>query len=159
MRTLRNAQQVLYTTLRDIAAKEGVEASLMMRETDITVDFRKNRSVLLCAVTYRQHPIWERTIPMSEEMMSQLTDDQFEKTISNAMRGTLSLAGQLAQVRLEKMFPESIKTVLVTYDPQRAEKVFQVIFKNGHMAEEFESELWGDVFKAKCTMLYDLPPL
>lgn len=147
------------STIKEIAEREGPQATEMLRFIDCSADFRNGNQFVLMSLVYRQNQFWERKIKMSESDMYTMKEDFFVNTISDAMRGTLSLAGQIEQTRLEKMFPNSIKNVLVTYDHQKAEKVFQVVFKNGHMAEGYESEVHTDYFSAKCTMLYDLPPL
>lgn len=157
--TLSDIVRVMNSEVKSIAAKEGPEAVGMMRYIDCTADFRTNYNYLTLGVTYQQGQIWMRKLKMAEHDLFSMNEDGFVKTISEAMRGTLSLAGQIEQARLEKLFPGSIKNVLVTYDQERKEKAFQVVFKNGHMAEGYESEVRSDFFTAKCTMLYDLPAL
>jgi hypothetical protein len=157
--TFSRVAQTLTNELRQIAAREGPEGALMLRDAEVTVDFTNNRTALVAKVYYRGLEIWNRRIGVSEDDMMVLKDDVLVEKISDAMRGTLTLAGQVQHAKLEKLFPGAIKNVIVTYDAEKHEKVYQVIFKNGHMAEGLESEMKTELFMARCTMLYDLPAL
>lgn len=81
------------------------------------------------------------------------------KVLSVAMQGNLSLVGQMHFVRLQKYFPKAIRDVAVLFDEKLHQKIIQVQFKNGHVAEAPEAEAKTDLFLAKCSMLFDLPPL
>lgn len=85
------------------------------------------------------------------------TETLMEK-INLVMQGNLSLVGQMHFVRLHKVFPNSIRDVTVVYNADKHEKIIHVEFKNGHVAEAPEAEAKTDLFIARCSMLFDLPP-
>lgn len=138
-----------------IAEKEGAEAEEMLRHCQITVDNDFRDSTFLVRIEFRGQ--------VFKQFKADLYRMKEQKEIADvagvAMRGNISLVGQMHFVRLDQLFPRSIKDVEVTYDPECNLKIIKVIFKNGHVAEAPEHEAKTDLFTAKCSMLFDLPPL
>lgn len=134
----------------------------LLEHADLTADYVNGRQGIKVSLLFRNKPIWTRILPISAnqvEIPSQMSDEKFEQTISNTMRSHLNLVAQMHFARLDQMFPNSIAEVTMGYSPERAEKTIIVKFKNGHVADGPEAESKSEFFLAKCTMLYDLPPI
>ena len=128
---------------------------------DVTADIY-NQQYLDISVTFRNNEIWKKRLPITRsqiEMSSEMSDKALEDQVTTTMRKHLDLVAQMHFARLEQMFPKSIDTVTMGYDPAKDQKLVIVKFKNGHVAQGPESEAKTDVFHARCAMLYDLPPI
>lgn len=157
VRSLYNVLQVAWDELRRIATDEGPEGQMLFEMCDLTAD-RKDTRVRL-ALEFNKKEVWVKVISLSESDLRELSDETFRMRITETMRSTLSLVGQMHHARLESLFPKKIKEVTVEYDPEKARKIIHVHFKNGHVATADEFEAKSDLFTARCLMLHDLPPL
>lgn len=146
--------------LRRVAKREP-EVAAIMEHLDVTADIQ-NTQYLTLAVTFMNKQIWKKQVPITRnqiEYREHMSDDKLEQTVTNTMRNHLNLVAQMHHARLDKHFPNSIAEVTMGYDPQKAQKTISVRFKNGHVADGPEAEAKSEFFLAKCTMLYDLPPI
>jgi len=142
-------------------AKNEPDVAAIMDHLDVTADIQ-NQQYLTLAVTFMNKQIWKKQLPITRsqiEYREQMSDSKLESTITNTMRNHLNLVAQMHHAWLDKHFPNSIAEVTMGYDPQKAQKTIHVRFKNGHVAEGPENEAKQDIFLARCTMLYDLPPI
>lgn len=161
-RSIAGVAQVLNTELVRAAKAEGPEAQFLLDHAEITVDYIKRREALRIALSFKGSELWVRELPMTAmqvELQSVMSDKSFEEKITTTMRSHLNLVAQMHYARLEPMFPESIAEVTMGFDPETHTKLVCVKFKNGHVADGPEHEAKSDFFLAKCTMLYDLPPI
>lgn len=157
---VNDVTKFLNEELRKIAEDEGPDGMLMLEHTEFVIDYGTMDAALRVAMEYRGQRVWQAELDMSREQMDRgMVDELFKKNITSAMRGTLSLVGQMHHARLDKLFPKSIKEVKVSYDPEKARKVVNVHFHNGHVASADEMEAKTELFTARCSLLYDLPPL
>lgn len=85
--------------------------------------------------------------------------EDIEKTVTHVARQNLSLVAQMHWARLDRLFPKSIRNVELERREVDLNHRLVVTFKNGHVADCLESEAKDDLFTARCTMLYNLPPL
>ncbi len=82
-----------------------------------------------------------------------------EEKATHVARQNLSLVAQMHWARLDRLFPKSIRNVELERREVDLNHRLIVTFKNGHVADCLESEAKDDLFTARCTMLYNLPPL
>lgn len=151
--------QAAYRELRKIAEREGPDGAYLLQQCEFCVDLHTGMAVL--SLQFGRDVVWKQQLPISKGQVENgsITVAAMEKHVIEAMRKTLSLVGQVEHSRLNGHFPKSIERVEVEYLPATNEKNFKVFFKNGHMAEGTEAEIRTDYFMARCTMIYDLPPL
>lgn len=135
---LNRVHNALVAELRAIAEREGPEA--------------------IAAVPYFKTCVYQFRLAVSS-IYEAMSDGELENRVSAVMRNNLSILGQLHYVHLHKLFPHAIRDVQVEYDVTQDLKVVKVLFKNGHIAEAPEHESKTDLFIARCSMLFDLPPL
>lgn len=140
----------------------GPEGKYLLEYAEITADYIKGRQSIRVALSFKGNELWVRELPMSAtqvEFRTQMDDKEFESKITTTMRNHLNLVAQMHYARLEPMFPGSIQEVTMGFDMETNEKTICVKFKNGHVADGPERESKSEFFLAKCTMLYDLPPI
>lgn len=158
-------QGTLRTRVQSLAALELHKMCLESEISDwpeisnieIAVDVDHLRGGLLLQIDFSRDRSWSKKITVSS--YADMSEGELENRVSAAMRNNISILGQMHYVRLHKLFPNSIKDVQIQYKPETHEKIVQVLFKNGHRAEATEHESKGELFIAKCSMLYDLPPI
>lgn len=141
---------------------EGPEGMWLLEHADITCDYIDGRTGIRVALSFKGNELWVRKLSLSAtqvEFGSTMSDKKFEETITTTMRNHLNLVAQMHYARLEPMFPNSIAEVTMGFDMDSHEKTVIVKFKNGHVADGPEREAKSEFFLAKCTMLYDLPPI
>lgn len=148
-----------YRELRRIAEQEGPEGRYLLEQAEFCVDAHGGNVVL--SLQFGREVVWKSTLPISRAQIDDgaMPSAEMEQHAVAAMRKSLSVVGQYEHARLNKYFPKSIDRVEVNYDANANEKTFKVHFKNGHVAEGTQSEMSSDYFMARCTMIYDLPPL
>ena len=154
--------QVLNSELVRAALAEGPEGRFLLEYAEITADYIKGRQSIRIALSFKGSELWVRELPMTSsqvELSSVMSDKSFEEKITTTMRSHLNLVAQMHYARLEPMFPGSIAEVTMDYDVDTNTKLVRVKFKNGHVADGPEHEAKSEFFLAKCTMLYDLPPI
>jgi hypothetical protein len=154
--------QVLNSELVRAALAEGSEGKFLLEHAEITADYIKGRQSIRIALSFKGSELWVRELPMTAtqvELSSVMSDKSFEEKITTTMRSHLNLVAQMHYARLEPMFPNSIQEVTMDYDIETNTKLVRVKFKNGHVADGPEHEAKSEFFLAKCTMLYDLPPI
>lgn len=116
----------------------------------------------MMGVEFKGNQIWKRMVPINGLTAGNgvdMSDEELRDKVTNTMRSHLNLVAQMHHARLDKLFPGSIQEVTMGYSPEKALKTIHVKFKNGHMAEGPEHEAKQDIFLARCTMLYNLPPI
>lgn len=161
-RSIAGVAQVLNTELVRAAKAEGPEAQFLLDHAEITVDYIKHRQSIRVALSFKGNELWVRELPITAtqvELASVMSDKAFEEQITTTMRSHLNLVAQMHYARLEPMFPGAIAQVTMEYDVETSTKLVRVQFKNGHVADGPEHEAKSEFFLAKCTMLYDLPPI
>lgn len=82
-----------------------------------------------------------------------------EQRVTHVARQNLSLVAQMHWARLDTMFPKAIRNCEIERNEATLDHRLIVTFKNGHVADCFEREAKDDLFTARCSMLYNLPPL
>lgn len=158
-RSLGGVIRRLADEVRDIAAREELDPKEVIDNIDVSADFIGFGDGMRIEVAYRGRKAWGRVFPITGEKLYNMTDEAFDKAVTNTMRQQLSLVAQMHYARLDKIFPGFIKDVTSTYNSELATKIIKVLFHNGHVAEAPEGEAKSDLFTAKCSMLYDLPPI
>lgn len=159
--TLANIVNAAYAELREIAKKEGPDGELLMYQCEFTADYAAGGSVLL-QLQFGRDVVWKQQITgiTRTQIEMGMTYTDMAVKVTEAMRKTISLVGQVEHARLNQEFPQSIARVEVEYIPAQADYQYRVFFRNGHIAEAIgKREVRDDLFKARCAMIYDLPPL
>lgn len=151
--------QAAYRELRKIAEREGPEGVYLLERAEFTVDYAGSDIVL--ALQFGRDVVWKQRLSIKRYDIEEnkISVTEMEQRIVDTMRKSLSVVGMAEHARLDAQFKKSIERVEVEYRPDIHEKNFKVFFKNGHVAEGTESEIRTDYFMARCTMIYDLPPL
>lgn len=158
-RSLQRLSQHGVEVLRELVRE--LEGEYALDHFDVTVDQSKDGFATI-AVEFKGNRIWKKHMAvrgLTASMGTELNDDELRKTVTNTMRGHLSLVAQMHHARLEQMFPGCIQEVTMGFDLEKALKTIHVRFKNGHVAEGPEHEAKQDIFLARCAMLYNLPPI
>lgn len=158
-RTLQRLSQHGIEVLRGLVRE--LEGEYALEHFDVTVDQHKDGYATI-AVEFKGNQIWKKhmLVPgLTAGDGVNMSDEQLRDRVTTTMRSHLSLVAQMHHARLDKLFPGSIQEVTMGYDPEKAQKTLHVKFKNGHVAEGPEFEAKQDIFLARCTMLYNLPPI
>lgn len=155
---LNRVYDALVAELKAIAEREGPEAIAAVPYFEITVDHESAQQVMRVQIEIHKTCVYQFRLAVSS-IYEAMSDGELENRVSAVMRNNLSILGQLHYVRLHKLFPHAIRDVQVEYDATQDLKVVKVLFKNGHIAEAPEHESKTDLFIARCSMLFDLPPL
>lgn len=158
-RSLSGIIRRLTQELINIANQEGLDPREIANDTDVSADYTGSCEGIIVQVAYRGRTVWGRTFAINQENLGKMTDEAFDKAVTHTMKQQLSLTAQIHFARLDRIFPGSIKDVTSTYNSELATKIIKVLFHNGHVAEAPEGEAKSDLFTAKCSMLYDLPPI
>jgi len=158
-RTLARLSQHAFTQLREQARE--LDSEYALDNFDITFDEDRTPGRVMMNVEFRGKVIWRGSVavPGLTSDGVHMPDEGLRDAVSNTMKAHLDLVAQMHFARLEQMFPKSIDTVTMGYDPQKDRKLIIVKFKNGHVAQGPESEAKTELFHARCAMLYDLPPI
>lgn len=158
-RTIERLSQHAFVQLRELAKE--LDGEYALEHFDITFDEYAGPDKVKMNVEFRGNVIWRGLVPvngLSSDGVS-MADNELRDTVSNTMKAHLNLVAQMHFARLEQMFPKSIDSVHMGYDPAKDRKMLHVKFKNGHVASGPESEAKSELFHARCAMLYDLPPI
>lgn len=152
--------------IRDILLRELETMARRDAETHPEIwDWFKNKADLAVDPDYKRYAVqvhltggginahWVMDIGDYDSMAN------LEKTVTHVARQNLSLVAQMHWARLDRMFPGSIKNVGLERNEATLQHRLVVVFKNGHIADCIEKEAHDDLFTARCSMLYNLPPL
>lgn len=131
-----------------------------MEHFEVTVDQAHDQYVHM-RIWFEHRPIWERKIhvPVLNTGYVDTQDQGLQNIVTHVMKEHLDLKSQLHHAWLSQYFPNSIKSVGMEFNLETQTKMICVTFKNGHKAIGPESDVKKDIFLARCTMIYDLPPI
>ena len=158
-RTIQDIVSIAYAELNRLARKEGPDGLALLSRCEFTADFEKGKGRCRIHLQIGREVVWTGYASVTEDDVQFLADEELVKRVLTPIRDSMSLVGLEVHAAVDRLFPKSVRKVDVEYSVEQAERKFAVLFQNGHVAEVMESELRTEIFVARCSMLYDLPPL